>query len=66
MDRGGRVDVVGIWTNKMWEDTSITGGRARVGSGTPPTVRGESYQEQESHRLSRARHVPEGLDSHCR
>lgn len=66
MDRGWRVDVVGIWTNKMWEDTSITGGRARVGSGSPPTVRGESHQEQESHRLSRAGHMLQGLDSHCR
>lgn len=50
--------MVSLWTSKMWEDTSITGGRARVGSGSPLTVRGE---EQESHRLSRAGHVLQRL-----
>lgn len=53
--------MVSLWTSKTWEDSSITGGRARVGSGSPPTVRGESHQEQESHRLSRAGHVLQGL-----
>lgn len=58
--------MVSIWTSKTWEDTSITGGRAGVGRGSSPTVRGESHQEQESHRLSRAGHVLQGLDGRCR
>lgn len=56
--------MVSVWTNKMWEDTGITGGRARAGSGSPPTVRGESHQEQESPRLSKAGHVLQGLDGY--
>lgn len=76
MDRGWRVDTVSVWggangqtrlgktpASEVEEATSI---RAGIGSGSPPTVRGESHQEQEDHRLWSAGHGHrEALDGCC-